>query len=82
MTRDDLITAAPWIAFGIGLSAIGIRLLRTRRAGGPGPGKRWPGPAGSGAADPAEPDSRQETIGSPETQEGQCPQKNTEARPR
>lgn len=82
MTRDDLITAAPWIAFGIGLSAIAIRLLRTRRAAGPGPGKHRPGPAGAGSAGPAEPNSRQEAIGSPKTQEGQCAEKNTQARPR
>jgi hypothetical protein len=39
MTPDDLIIAIPWIIFGIGLSAIGIRLLGARHAAGPGPGK-------------------------------------------
>jgi hypothetical protein len=41
MTLDDLITAAPWIIFGIGLSAVWIRLLRSRHASShhPGPGR-------------------------------------------
>ena len=71
MTRDDLIIAAPRIAFGAGLSAIGLQLLRAHRAAGPGPGKRWRGPVSSGASDPVESHSGQETINSPETQEGQ-----------
>jgi hypothetical protein len=71
MTQDDLIIAVPWIAFGAALSAIGFQLLRARRAARPGPAKCWPGPVSSGACDPVESNSGQETINSPETQEGQ-----------
>jgi hypothetical protein len=31
MTRSNLIIAAPWIVFGIGLSVLCIRLLRSHR---------------------------------------------------
>lgn len=40
MTRSDLIVLAPWIAFVVGLAAIGFLLLRSRRASG-----SWSGPA-------------------------------------
>ena len=33
MTRSDLIVAAPWIVFAVGLALISIRLLRARHAG-------------------------------------------------
>jgi hypothetical protein len=80
MTRDDLIIAAPWIAFAAGLCAIGIQLLRARRAAGPGPGKCRPGPVSSGASGPPQPGGGQETISSPEPREGQCSEKKTRAR--
>ena len=78
MTRDDLIIAVPWIIFGAGLSAIGIRLLCARLAAGPGqgsPGKLW-------RRRPGRPQQRPETISSPETQDGSWPEKKTEARSR
>lgn len=81
MTRDDLIIAAPWIAFVAGLSVIGFR-LRARGAAGPGPGRRWPGPRRSGASGPAEPSTGQETTTTTKTREGQCPEKKPEARSR
>lgn len=81
MTPDDLITAVPWIIFGTGLSAVCVRLLRARHAVGHEPARRWRFPASSGAADPVQRISGQETSSSPETQEAQCPEKNTEARP-
>ena len=37
MTGTDLIVLAPWIAFAVGLAAICLLLLRSRRASGPGP---------------------------------------------
>ena len=54
MTRDNLITAAPWIIFSAGLSALWIRLLRPRRALKHQPGRNPANPVGSGEADPAE----------------------------
>jgi hypothetical protein len=73
MTPDDLIIAIPWIIFGIGLSAIGFRLLGARHAARPGPGKgeirrRRPGAAQLGA----------EPVSHP-VQEDQRPESNTEA---
>jgi hypothetical protein len=35
MTGTDLIVAAPWIIFAVGLSMVCIRLLRARRAARP-----------------------------------------------
>jgi hypothetical protein len=32
MTGSDLIVAAPWIIFGVGLAVLCIRLLRARRS--------------------------------------------------
>jgi len=75
MTLNDLIIATPWIIFGAALCAIGIRLLAGRRPGGRGP-------VSSGAAHPAEPSAEQETMRSRQTQEGQSPEKKTEARSR
>jgi len=75
MTLDDLIIAAPWIIFGAALCAVGIRLLAGRRAGGPGP-------VSPGAAHPAGPSAGQETVRSRRMQEGQGPEKKTEARSR
>ena len=42
MTGDDLIVAAPWLAFAAGLAVIGWRLAagRGRRRGSPPPGQR------------------------------------------
>ena len=37
MTGTDLIVLAPWIAFGVGLAAVGLLLLRSRRASRPNP---------------------------------------------
>jgi hypothetical protein len=51
MTGIDLIVAAPWILFAIGLAVIYIRLLRARHAGRQPPrqsGPRTPGPADPG----------------------------------
>ena len=46
MTGTDLIVLAPWIAFAVGLAAIGLLLLRSRRATGPPPrGQRRGSPA-------------------------------------
>ncbi len=42
MTGTDLIVLAPWIAFAVGLAAICLFLLRSRRA--TGPRARGPGP--------------------------------------
>ncbi|MGH3254750.1 MAG: hypothetical protein ACRDOU_04960 [Streptosporangiaceae bacterium] len=41
MTGDDLIVAAPWLAFAVGLALIGWRLAagRGRRRRGPPPGE-------------------------------------------
>ena len=53
MTGSDLIVAAPWILFAIGLAIIYIRLLRVRHAGRQPPrqsGPRTPGPADPGRA--------------------------------
>ena len=44
MTGTDLIVLAPWIAFAVGLGAICLLLLRSRRASGPRPRSRRPGP--------------------------------------
>jgi hypothetical protein len=44
MTGTDLIVLAPWIAFAVGLAAIGLLLLRSRRASGLRPRGRRPGP--------------------------------------
>lgn len=35
MSGSDLIVAAPWIAFGIGLAAVTVRLLGRQRASRP-----------------------------------------------
>lgn len=42
VTGDDLIVAAPWLAFAVGLAAIGWRLAASRR-------RRRRGPPGAGA---------------------------------
>src|SRR5271169_2383902 len=48
MTRTDLIVLAPWIAFAIGLAAICLLLLRSRRASGSQRSPRpMSGPAGA-----------------------------------
>jgi hypothetical protein len=44
MTGIDLIVLAPWIVFAVGLAVIGLLLLRSRRASGPRPRGRRPGP--------------------------------------
>lgn len=44
MTGTDLIVLAPWIAFAVGLAAIGLLLLRSRRASGPPPRGQRQGP--------------------------------------
>ncbi len=65
MTGTDLIVLAPWIAFAVGLAAICLLLLRSRRASGSQPPPR-PGrtPAERGPADGLNP------------QEATCPEKN------
>jgi hypothetical protein len=74
MTGTDLIVLAPWIAFGVGLAAICLLLLRSRRASGSQQPPRS-GPAGAmsqpGRA-PAEGLNPQEAT---------CPEKNAKARP-
>jgi hypothetical protein len=77
MMRDDLITAAPWIIFGTGLAAVWIRLLRSRRASKHQPGRSFADPADSGGADPRSAASGTERSTALDTQEGQCPEKNT-----
>jgi hypothetical protein len=67
MTGTDLIVLAPWIAFAVGLAAIGLLLLRSRRASGPRP-QRSPRPR-PGPAD-REPASRRNP------QESRCPENN------
>ena len=42
MTGSDLIVLAPWIVFAVGLAAICLFLLRSRRASGPRPRPRRP----------------------------------------
>jgi hypothetical protein len=44
MTGIDLIVLAPWIVFAVGLAVICLLLLRSRRASGPRPRGRRPGP--------------------------------------
>ena len=44
MTGNDLIVLAPWIVFAVGLAAICLLLLRSRRASGPRRRGRRPGP--------------------------------------
>jgi hypothetical protein len=71
MTGIDLILAAPWIIFAIGLATICILLMRSRRAA------RRP------ASRPSRPDRvspGQELARDPHPQEERCPQKNAEAR--
>jgi hypothetical protein len=95
MTGNDLIVAAPWIIFGAGLSAVWIRLLRARHASGHRPGRSlspFPGPGGSGGAEPgrcgramALPHrgarrSAGKRPAPPDPQEGQCAEKNMQAR--
>jgi hypothetical protein len=43
MSGTDMIVLAPWIVFAVGLAAIGLALLRSRRATGPRPRRRRPG---------------------------------------
>ena len=61
MTRTDLIVLAPWIAFVVGLAAIGFLLLRSRRASG-----SWSRPAAgtSGRAQPRGNEMSREERGS------------------
>ena len=95
MTGNDLIVAAPWIIFGAGLSAVWIRLLRARHASRHRPGRSplpFPGPGRSGGAEPrprgrvmSRPHRRARGSAgkrppSPYTQEGQCAEKNMQAR--
>jgi hypothetical protein len=93
MIGNDLIVAAPWIIFAAGLSAVWIQLLRARHVARRRPGRSpppFPGPGGSGEAEPGRPGSfpatprhapeRQETAGPVYTQEGQCTEKNTQGR--
>jgi hypothetical protein len=68
MTGMDLIVAAPWIIFVIGLATICILLMRSRR-----PASR---------SRPTRPDRvlpGQELARDPHPQEERCPQKNAEA---
>jgi len=74
MTGSDLIVLAPWIVFAVGLAAICLLLLRSRRASGPRP-RRPSSPFPGAPADPgpASRANRQETT---------CPENKAEARPK
>jgi hypothetical protein len=79
MTGTDLIVLAPWIAFAVGLAAICLLLLRSRRA----PGSHQPprsGPAGA-APDPGRAPANRGPAGGLNPQEATCPEKNAKARP-
>jgi len=67
MTGTDLIVLAPWIAFAVGLAAIGLLLLRSRRA----QRSRHPG---SGPADRG-------PASQPNPQESRCHENNAPAGP-
>ncbi len=76
MTGDDLIVAAPWLAFAAGLALIGWRLAasRGRRRHGPSrPGACGrPNHNGAGAGDrPARPGKRPMPLGTSVAQNGQ-----------
>ena len=89
MTGTDLIVLAPWIAFAIGLAAIWLLLLRSRRASGSQRSPRpMSGPAGAVSrpgrapadrtpADPAPADRG--TASGLHPQETICSQKNAKA---
>jgi hypothetical protein len=89
MTGTDLIVLAPWIAFAIGLAAICLLLLRSRRASGSQrPPRPMSGPAGAVSrpdrapadrtpADPAPADRG--TASGLHPQEAICSQKNAKA---
>ncbi len=94
MTRTDLIVLAPWIAFAIGLAAICLLLLRSRRASGSQRSPRpMSGPAGAVSrpgrapadrtpADPAPTDPASADWGPASglhPQEAICSQKNAKA---
>ncbi len=74
MTGSDLIVLAPWIVFAVGLAAICLLLLRSRRASGPRP-RRPSSPLPGSPAD-REPASRANP------QESRCPANNAKARPK
>jgi hypothetical protein len=45
MTGTDLFVLVPWIAFAVGLAAVGLLLLRSHRASRPRPCGRWRDPS-------------------------------------
>ena len=87
MTGTDLIVLAPWIAFAIGLAAICLLLLRSRRASGSQrPPRPMSGPAGAVSRPGRAPADRTPTDPAPadrgtgsglHPQEAICSQKNT-----
>ncbi len=94
MTRTDLIVLAPWIAFAIGLAAICLLLLRSRRASGSQRSPRpMSGPAGAVSRPGRAPTDRTPTDPAPtdpapadwgpasglHPQEAICSQKNAKA---
>ena len=74
MTGSDLIVLAPWIVFAVGLAAICLLLLRSRRASGPR--RRRPSSPPPGSPVDREPGSRANP------QEARCPANNADARPK
>ena len=74
MTGTDLIVLAPWIAFAVGLAAICLLLLRSRRASGSEPPPQS-GPAGAMSRPGRRPAERGPADGL-NPQEATCPEKN------
>jgi hypothetical protein len=80
MTRTDLIVLAPWIAFAVGLVAICLLLLRSRRASGSQQPPRS-GPAGAATSRPGRAPANRGPASGLNPQEATCPEKNAKARP-
>ena len=74
MTGSDLIVLAPWIVFAVGLAAICLLLLRSRRASGPRP-RRPSSPLPGAQAD-------RERASRANPREARCPENNAQARPK
>jgi len=79
MTGTDLIVLTPWIAFAVGLAAICLLLLRSRRASGSQQPPRS-GPAGAMSRPGRAPADRGPADGL-NPQEATCPEKNAKPRP-
>ena len=79
MTGTDLIVLAPWIAFAVGLAAICLLLLRSRRASGSQRSPRpMSGPAGA-VSRPGQAPADRGTASGLHPQEAICSQKNAKA---